>query len=119
MAESEQGSSSNMTTSRQEEDELLNQMMAVNESELFLYREIDAERARRVPDAADVPYDEKTRDATIAATVRDLKSWSIAADEVTVSFDPYAVGSYAEGSYTCSFAMKDVKALALKGAALP
>ena len=81
--------------------------------------EIDAERARRVPDAADVPYDEKTRDATIAATVRDLKSWSIAADEVTVSFDPYAVGSYAEGSYTCSFAMKDVKALALKGAALP
>ena len=51
--------------------------------------------------------------------MRDLKSWSIAADEVTVSFDPYAVGSYAEGSYTCSFAMKDVKALALKGAALP
>lgn len=81
--------------------------------------EIDAERARRVPDADDVPYDEKTRDAAIAETVRDLKSWSIGAGEITVSFDPYAVGAYAEGAYTCSFPTKDVKALALKAAPLP
>lgn len=81
--------------------------------------EIDAERRRRVPDAGDVPYDEKTRDATIAETVRDLTSWSIGADEVTVSFDPYAVGSYAEGTYTCSFPMAQVKALAKPDAPLP
>ena len=81
--------------------------------------EIDAERAKRVPDADDVPYDAKTRDATIAETVRDLRSWSIGADEITVSFDPYAVGAYAEGAYACSFPTKDVKALALKAAPLP
>jgi uncharacterized protein len=81
--------------------------------------EIDAERAKRVPDADDVPYDEKTRDATIAETVRDLRSWSIGADEITVSFDPYAVGAYAEGSYSCSFPTKDVKAMARKAAPLP
>lgn len=81
--------------------------------------EIDAERARRVPDADDVPYDEKTRDAAIAETVRDLKSWSIGAAEITVSFDPYAVGAYAEGAYTCSFPTKDVKALARTAAPLP
>ena len=72
-----------------------------------------------MPDAEDVPYDAKTRDATIAETVRDLRSWSIGADEITVSFDPYAVGAYAEGAYTCNFPTKDVKALALKTAPLP
>ena len=56
---------------------------------------------------------------TIAEMVRDLKSWSIGADEIAVSFDPYAVGAYAEGAYTCSFPTKDVKALALKAAPLP
>lgn len=81
--------------------------------------EIDAERKKRVPDAEDVPYDEKTRDATIAETVRNLASWSIGADEITVSFDPYAVGAYAEGAYTCSFRTGAVKALARPGAALP
>lgn len=81
--------------------------------------EIDAERAKRVPGAEDVPYDEKTRDAAIAATVRDLTSWSIGADTITVSFDPYAVGAYAEGSYSCSLATGLVKGLARKGAPLP
>lgn len=81
--------------------------------------EIEAERKKRVPDAEDVPYTQKERDATIAQTVRDLGSWSIGQDEITVTFNPYAVGAYAEGSYTCSFPTKDVKALALKGAPLP
>jgi uncharacterized protein len=81
--------------------------------------ELDAERKKRVPDADDVPYDEKTRDATIAETVRDLRSWSIGADEITVSFDPYAIGAYAEGAYSCTFPTGRVKALALKGAPLP
>ncbi|MFO1132418.1 MAG: lysozyme inhibitor LprI family protein [Hyphomicrobiales bacterium] len=81
--------------------------------------QVDAERRKRVPDADDVPYDQKTRDATIAETVRNLGSWSIGAGEITVSFDPYALGAYAEGAYSCSFATPAVKALALKGAPLP
>ena len=86
---------------------------------LWCKKEIDAERRKRVPDAGDVPYDETTRDQTIAETVRDVKSWSIGAEEITVSFDPYAVGAYAEGSYSCSFPTKGVKALALPDAPLP
>jgi len=86
---------------------------------LWCKKEIDAERKKRVPDAEDVPYDAKTRDATIAETVRNLKSWSIGAEEITVSFDPYAVGAYAEGSYSCSFPTRGVKELALPGAPLP
>lgn len=81
--------------------------------------EIEAERKKRVPDAEDVPYDKKTRDATIAETVRNLNSWSIGADTIRVSFDPYAVGAYAEGAYRCSFKTADVKALARPGAPLP
>lgn len=81
--------------------------------------EIEAERKKRVPDAEDVPYTAKERAATIAETVRDLGSWSIGQDEITVTFNPYAVGAYAEGTYTCSFSTKDVKALARTGAPLP
>ena len=82
-------------------------------------KQIDAERKTRVPDADDSPTDAKTRDATIAETVRDVKSWSIGAEQITVSFDPYAVGSYAEGAYSCSLPTRGVKELALKSAPLP
>lgn len=81
--------------------------------------EIEAERSQRVPDAEDVPYDRETRAATVAATVRDVKSWSIGAEEITVSFDPYALGAYAEGAYTCTFRTREVRALARPGAPLP
>ncbi|MFN4143081.1 lysozyme inhibitor LprI family protein [Aestuariivirga sp.] len=86
---------------------------------LWCKKQIDAERARRVPEAGDVPYDEASRDATIAETVRDLSRWSIGEEEITVSFDPYAVGSYAEGSYECRFPTEGVKRMALPDAALP
>ena len=81
--------------------------------------QIDAEKKKRVPDSIDVPYDEATRDAAIAQTVRDVTSWSIGQDEITVSFDPYAVGAYAEGAYSCALPTKTVKQLAIAGAPLP
>ena len=86
---------------------------------LWCKKQIDTERQKRVPDAGDVPYDEPTRDAAIAETVRNLASWSIGEAEITVSFDPYAVGSYAEGAYACSFPTQGVKAMALPDAPLP
>ena len=46
---------------------------------LWCKKQIDAARQKRVPDALDVPYDEATRDATIAETVRDASRWSIGA----------------------------------------
>ncbi|WP_161957379.1 hypothetical protein [Aestuariivirga litoralis] len=38
---------------------------------------------------------------------------------ITVSFDPYAVGAHAEGSYSCFFTTRGVKEPALPGAPLP
>jgi hypothetical protein len=36
-----------------------------------------------------------------------------------VTFDAYAIGSYAEGPYECQFAMDDLRKLAKPGALLP
>ena len=55
----------------------------------------------------------------IAEHIATLPRWSFTASEASVSFDAYAIGSYAEGSYDCRFAMTDLKSLALPGAPLP
>ena len=36
-----------------------------------------------------------------------------------MSFDPYAVGAYAEGAYECRFPTAGVREMALPGARLP
>jgi len=86
---------------------------------LWCKQQVDAERQKRVPDAGDVPYDEATRDKTIAETVRNLASWSIGEKEIVVSFNPYDIGAYAEGSYSCSFPTAGVRELAAPGNPLP
>lgn len=81
-------------------------------------RQLLGEKKRRLQTAGDddpVTVD----DAVVAEQVRNLASWSIGAKEITVGFDPYAVGSYAEGSYSCSFPTAGVKKLAVPGALLP
>ena len=85
---------------------------------LWCKKQIEAEKTKRVPEI-DVSEDQAERDRTIAEQVRNLESWSIGQDEITVSFDPYAVGAYAEGAYECRFPTSGVKELALKGALLP
>lgn len=85
---------------------------------LWCKKQIEAEKLRRVPDI-DLSEDEATRDQTIALGIRELSAWSIGEEEIVVSFDPYAVGSYAEGAYECRFPTKGVKELALRDAALP
>lgn len=81
-------------------------------------RQILAEKQRRLQKAGDndpVTLD----DAAVAEQVRNLASWSIGAKDIIVSFDPYVVGSYAEGAYTCSFPTAGVKKLAQPGASIP
>lgn len=85
---------------------------------LWCKKQIEAEKLARVPDI-DLEEDRAARDETIANQVRDLTSWSIGEQEIVVHFDPYAVGSYAEGAYECSFPTKGVKRMALEGALLP
>ena len=69
------------------------------------------------------PYDPATdsflQDAVIGEHVATLSRWSIRESEASVSFDAYAIGSYAEGSYDCTYAMNELKPLARPGAPLP
>jgi uncharacterized protein YecT (DUF1311 family) len=85
---------------------------------LWCKAQIEAEKQKRIPgiDLAEAAAD---RDRTIAAQVRDLASWSIGESEIVVSFDPYAVGAYAEGAYQCRFPTAGVRELTLEGAPFP
>jgi hypothetical protein len=55
-------------------------------------------------------------DAALARALPDLSAWSFTADHVSVTFDRYVVGSYAEGPYGCDLAYADLRPLARPGA---
>lgn len=69
------------------------------------------------------PYDPASddflKDAVIAEHIATVRRWTFKQDEASVSFDAYAIGPYTEGSYDCTFPMKDLKALAPPTAPLP
>jgi uncharacterized protein YecT (DUF1311 family) len=58
--------------------------------------------------ANDPNFDEKT----ITDSVNDFTRWSFFAEKSIITFDSYAVGSYAEGPYECEFSMTTLKPLA-------
>ena len=69
------------------------------------------------------PYDPATddflKDDVINEHIATLSRWTIKAEQITITFDAYAIGSYAEGTYECRFPTAKVKAMALSGALLP
>ena len=85
---------------------------------LWCKQQIEAEKQKRLP-GVELSDGAAERDRAIAEVVRDLASWSIGETEIVVSFDPYAVGAYAEGAYQCRFPTAGVKQMALEGAPLP
>jgi uncharacterized protein YecT (DUF1311 family) len=60
-------------------------------------------------------YSEKT----VVEYLQSLANWNFWQDKATVTFDAYAIGSYAEGPYECEFAMDNLRKLAKPGAPLP
>ena len=66
--------------------------------------------------AADDP---NYQDKAVADFISDWRQWTITATTATVTFDAYAIGSYAEGPYECVFEMAKLKALAKPSALLP
>ncbi len=56
---------------------------------------------------------------TISDTIGRMDGWFFSAKEGTVTFDPYAVGSYAEGSYTCVFPLEILRPFYKAGGVLP
>ena len=79
--------------------------------------------ARKQENNGDEKYvaadDPNYQDKTVADFIGDWKQWTITADKATVTFDAYAIGSYAEGPYECTFDMAKLKALAKPSALLP
>jgi uncharacterized protein YecT (DUF1311 family) len=63
--------------------------------------------------------DPNYQEATIVEHLRSMDSWNFWKDKATVTFDAYAIGSYAEGPYSCDFATDKLKKLARPGAVLP
>lgn len=63
--------------------------------------------------------DPNYQESTIAKHLADLTRWTFRADKATVTFDPYAIGSYAEGPYDCTFTMVRLRYLAKPSATLP
>jgi len=62
---------------------------------------------------------EEGADEVILTHVKDLEAWSFRAGGATILFDPYLIGSYAEGPYRCDLDMAGLKQHALPGAVLP
>jgi hypothetical protein len=81
---------------------------------------VTAEKKRREGADADVDGDAlKQLRQSVAAVTGDLKSWSFGADAATVSYDPYAVGAYAEGAFTCEIPYATLRPLAKPDFPLP
>jgi uncharacterized protein YecT (DUF1311 family) len=79
-------------------------------------------RVQRREKSMDDEIDPKTLKemrGTIHDTIGRLDSWFFSSKDGTVTFDPYAVGSYAEGSYTCVFPSGVLKPLYNAGSVLP
>jgi uncharacterized protein YecT (DUF1311 family) len=55
----------------------------------------------------------------VAAATGALKAWSFGADAATVFYDPYAVGAYAEGAFSCSVPYATLRPLARSDFPLP
>ncbi len=62
---------------------------------------------------------EEGADIVVLAHVKDLEHWAFWADHAVIMFDPYEIGSYSEGPYSCELDMANLRTLALRGAPLP
>lgn len=67
----------------------------------------------------DPANDPNYQESTVADILKSLDAWSFWQDKALVTFNAYAIGSYAEGPYECEFPMAKLKSLARPGAPLP
>jgi uncharacterized protein YecT (DUF1311 family) len=94
---------------------------ALNDLTAECKRQIIAAKIERNKDDAeyDIAGDPNFQEKTIADGVDDFTRWSVFAGQAVVTFDSYAVGSYAEGPYECEFPMAKLKSLAKNPNPLP
>lgn len=67
----------------------------------------------------DPANDPNYQESTVVDILKSPDAWSFWRDKAVVTFNAYAIGSYAEGPYECEFPMAKLKSLAKAGAPLP
>jgi uncharacterized protein YecT (DUF1311 family) len=65
--------------------------------------DIKRQKQEKMPDDPFGVVSAAEQKKTIEESVGDLTRWSLYATKAEISFDPYALGAYVEGSYTCDF----------------
>jgi hypothetical protein len=76
-------------------------------------------RTREGADAGLAADDLKALRQNIATVTAALNTWSFGADAATVSYDPYTVGAYAEGEFSCDIPYATLRPLAKPSFPLP
>jgi uncharacterized protein YecT (DUF1311 family) len=82
--------------------------------QILQHKQVNYSAEKYVPEE-----DANFQESTIADHINDFRRWTISTDKAIVTFDSYAIGSYAEGPYECEFDMPKLKALAKPDVPLP
>jgi uncharacterized protein YecT (DUF1311 family) len=82
-------------------------------------KQVRDEKTSREGSADDDADAAKTLADSVAAATGDLKAWSFGVDAATIAYDPYAVGAYAEGAFSCSAPYTALRPLARADFPLP
>jgi uncharacterized protein YecT (DUF1311 family) len=67
----------------------------------------------------DPANDPNYQEQTVVDVLKSLDAWNFWQDKAIVTFNSYAIGSYAEGPYECEFPIAKLKSVAKPGALLP
>jgi uncharacterized protein YecT (DUF1311 family) len=92
---------------------------AQSQFEEACWTQFKKQKAEKGPDESMSADDTKTYRATIKESVAALENWSFSANKASIGFDPYALGAYAEGTYSCDFDEQMLKRLRKPDSLLP
>jgi uncharacterized protein YecT (DUF1311 family) len=92
---------------------------AQSQFEEACWTQFKKQKPEKGPDESMSADDTKTYRATIKESVAALENWSFSANKASIGFDPYALGAYAEGTYSCDFDEQMLKRLRKPDSLLP
>jgi len=82
----------------------------------FCLKSVRAQKKEPLDEESPIEFELPRR---VAQATQKLDAWSFGADAATVTYDPYAVGTYAEGAYACVIPYAILKPLAKPSFPLP
>src|SRR5579883_21320 len=80
--------------------------------------QVTKQKRERIDKADDVGSPQDILESVTKAT-GDLRAWGFGGDKATIGYDPYAVGAYAEGDYSCEIPYATLRPLAKPDFPLP